>query len=141
MAEKIYLITQDDYKNGYIDIDGVRNWICPPLDAETEYMLAERFLGKPVYIKCLSCGTLPSNDVSYVAHGIADAKEIVDFGGTSCQEGNAKPLSLPFYNNSTYFCNLGVTHENIVIAAGSGMTDAELYTDTKVWVKYTKTTD
>lgn len=44
-------------------LDGVFSpweWVNPPLEPDTEYRTIERYAGKPVYIRLVSCGAFPS---------------------------------------------------------------------------------
>jgi hypothetical protein len=124
-------------------LNGVTEWINPPMAIGAEYRTTETFMGKPVYLKLLSCGALPSNDVKWVGHGITNMGYIVAYGGTTAHSNFAKVMSVPFYIDPTYYGHLSVTHENVVIATSAGVTasEAAAYSNTIVWVKYTKTTD
>lgn len=48
-------------------------WINPPMTLGVEYRTTERYLGKPVYVKVVDCGSCPANgykDIEYGADGI-----------------------------------------------------------------------
>lgn len=54
-------IKDDTYPSCYYRMmDGVREWINPPMLLGVEYRTTERWLGKPVYTKIVSFGTLPN---------------------------------------------------------------------------------
>lgn len=42
-------------------------WVNPPLELGVEYRTTERYLGKPVYVKAVECGTIPINSVKAVS--------------------------------------------------------------------------
>lgn len=115
-------------------------WENPKSEVGIEYRTTERFNGKPVYIKRLSCGVLKGG-LNWIGHGITNLREVVDFGGSAAKNGYSEVVSIPFHLSDTYYCNLSVTHENVVTATSSGVNDVAYYLNTQIWVKYTKTTD
>ena len=124
------------YFNGLWD---AWEWECPPLWLGTEYRTIEKYNSKPVYVKLIDCGGMPSASATKnQAHGISNMKYIVDFGGGMAQDG-AGAISLPFYFSNENQAHLSVTNESIVIVSGSN--NLTNYNDVLVWVKYTKSTD
>lgn len=120
----------------YRSVDGVTEWINPPMIAGTEYRTTERWGGKPVYIKMLSCGAMPNkNTTRNVGHGISNMEYIVDFGGVMTRDGSGA-ISLPYYFASENQAWISVTNENFVIVSGSN--DISSYNDVRLWIKYTK---
>lgn len=111
----------------------------PELISGTEYLTAERFNNKPVYIKQISCGAMPSsNATKNVYHNAENVEYIVDFGGCMTVDGTGA-ISLPYYFSSSNRAYLSVTNTDFVIISGSNNLSG--YTDVRVWFKYTKTTD
>jgi len=47
-------------------------WIAPPMELDTEYLLAEKYRGKDVYCKCMANGT--NNSTSIAAGGTGTAE-------------------------------------------------------------------
>jgi hypothetical protein len=50
----------------YRMVDGEKEWVNPPMLSDTEYRTAERWMGKPVYVKIVPFGTLPNATAAYV---------------------------------------------------------------------------
>ena len=114
-------------------------WENPRMTVGVEYRTTEQFDGKPVYIKRLSAGSMPSASATKrQGHGIENMAYIVDFGGCMTKDG-AGAISLPYYFAAENWARLSVTNEDFVIVSGSN--DVSAYNDVRVWVKYTKTTD
>ena len=117
----------------YRTVDGVNEWVNPPMVLETEYRTAERHNGKAVYKKAVSVGTLPATGSKNTAHKIYQAMEMVGFdlfvdNGTIVQQ-------FPFLNVSGgAVAKVHVTDTNIVINV---MSDASTYTGVAV-LRYTK---
>ena len=53
----------------YRMVDGVKEWINPPMASGVEYRTTERWQGKPVYTKIISFGKLPNAASAYVNWG------------------------------------------------------------------------
>lgn len=113
---------------------GPIEWVNPPMELGTEYRTTERFLGKPVYVKVVDCGTIPAQGTHKDLIFSPDASAIVSVAAYSPIRGN----TLPYYDTN------GVRYS----IAGSGKTVmiwnySESMLDTNVYalVKYTKTTD
>ena len=58
----------------YRTVDGVTEWINPPMEAGAEYRTTERYLGKVVYVKLYDCGTATNGKV--VANGLGNYKVV-----------------------------------------------------------------
>lgn len=54
----------------YRTVDGVTEWVNPPLELGKEYRTTERYLGKPVYVKVIDCGNMPNNSKKIVCANI-----------------------------------------------------------------------
>ena len=55
----------------YRMVNGIKEWINPPMTPGVEYRTTERFDGKAVYAKRIYFGYLPNNATANVAHGIS----------------------------------------------------------------------
>ena len=118
---------------------GEWEWDNPALYAGIEYRTTERFRGEPVYVKLVDCAGMPSaNNTKTVDHGITPIRYIVDFGGYMMPE-NMNVIALPYRFSSTNYAYLSVDSKKIQLE--SGATDLAAYTDVKVWIKYTKSTN
>lgn len=60
------------YNNGW----GEWEWLNPPMTFGVEYRTTERYMGKPVYAKCVNYGYITAGEHS-IAHGIESIDEIV----------------------------------------------------------------
>ena len=70
-------IESTDYPGCYYrTVDGATEWINPPMVYSAEYRTAERFNGKPVYIKAVKHGSLASGSQT-IAHGISGIDEVI----------------------------------------------------------------
>lgn len=69
-------------------------WVNPPMQLGVEYRTTERWIGKPVYVKAVDCGTLPNNDSKTVSAGVSgyfrpveiEARRPIDGGGQVVQK-------------------------------------------------------
>lgn len=61
----------------YHEIDGVEEWINPPMKAGVEYRTIERFQNKPVFIKYINYGSLPAEgEEKTVSTGLAKTYKV-----------------------------------------------------------------
>lgn len=126
-------------------IDGVTEWINPPLELGEEYRTIERYNGKPVYCKLVNFGSLPNETVKYIAHGISNIDDIVLVSGSA--KNGSSVVYIPsatgdtYVNSSPYIVGLvwacGATETNVYIVTNANRTS---WTG-KILMKYTKTTD
>lgn len=118
----------------YRNVDGVIEWINPPMVIGTEYKTTERYKNKPVYTKAVSCGNFPSSGSSKsIAHG-ADATQIVRCSG--CIDNRD---TLPFYDPEKGEIRIDSSKINIKICVVSWKSSADITTLTataQIW--YTK---
>ena len=68
-------------------------WVNPPMQLGVEYRTTERYLGKPVYVKCFDFGPLPNATMKTSPHGIANVDTCVRCYG-SLTSGDKR--SLPY---------------------------------------------
>lgn len=114
----------------YRMIDGVTEWVNPPMMIGIEYRTTERYLGKPVYVKVVDFGPGANNAEKSVEHGARNAI-VIDYGGYA-KRGNGE-LSVPWKTNST----LSASDTVIVMTSNANYSGYNVY----VWIKYYKTTD
>lgn len=113
---------------------GAWEYVNPPMYLGVEYRTTERYLGKPVYVKVVDCGTIA--DGKQVAHGISNMNRCLSFMGV--RAGEPMPQ---IYNHSlndawtSYVMTVDTT--NIILACGSSAAGANC----QVTLKYIKTTD
>lgn len=114
----------------YRMIDGVTEWVNPPMMIGIEYRTTERYLGKPVYVKVVDFGAGANKTEKSVEHGARNAT-VIDYGGYA-DSGNGE-LSVPWSTHST----LSVSNTVILMTADANYSGYHVY----VWIKYYKTTD
>ena len=103
-------------------------WANPPMELGVEYRTMERYLGKPVYVKAVSFGTLPANSKKAVAHGIDNLAQVLAYSGA------VGYWAWPTVPN---VIDIQFTPTNIEIT-----TDADLSGyETSMILKYSKSTD
>lgn len=127
------------------EIDGVVEWLNPPMELGVEYRTVKRHCGKPVYTKAFDFGALPSTNIKTVSTGITNGEWVV-----SCAARTSNGISLP-YRSKTGIANLtgglsgaiynimlqDINVNNVTIA-----TSYDLSSLSAVFVlEYTKTTD
>ena len=122
--------SNDNIPAGYEETDNPNNY------STTETKIGTWVDGKPLYRKIINFGVCPNNTTKGVDHNISNLKRIIHlsgFGGSNQNKGgvtlphaSANPIAL--YANDT---------QVVVIA----YQDASGYTQTYIWVEYTKTTD
>ena len=108
-------------------------WQNPPMDVDVEYRTTERYQGKPVYVKCISVGVLPSNAQSKTAHGITDSKNFVALWGHS----GRYYFPTQWNADSIGTINIYATSTNVFVKTTAAWDNYVAY----VTIKYTKTTD
>lgn len=122
-------------------------WINPPMSIGVEYRTVERYLGKPVYIKLVNCGTFaaPGTVKTVTFDDTGTLSRLVDFGG-EVSEGNSV-WAIPTFLFGVSYEDSSIIQAEPRIMSGNGI--IYLYTKTRdltsntsyVWVKYTKKTD
>ena len=121
-----------DYPGCYYRmVDGVTEWINPPMHLGVEYRTTERYLGKPVYVMAVDYGPLPNTTTKDVEHGIANIENVISAGGTISNGG-----TIPYHTDWTNI-DVGANTYAIFIKTGSDQSDKTAVT----WIAYTKTTD
>lgn len=66
-------VESTDYPGCYYRmVDGVTEWVNPPMILGVEYRTTDRYLGKPVYIRTLDFGALPNNTMKDISLGYVD---------------------------------------------------------------------
>lgn len=106
----------------------------PPMKLGIEYRTTERYLGKPVYVKLLDCGTIPAQGTHKDLVVSPDVSSIISVSAYSSMRGT----TFPYYDAN------GVRYA----IAGSGKTvmiwnysEPLMNTNASALIKYTKVTD
>lgn len=82
----------------YRMVDGVKEWINPPMVVGVEYRTTERFNGKPVYVKAVDMGKLPAANAKItIPYVSVTATPIIGFAVTS----DRKMIPSVYYSAST----------------------------------------
>ena len=139
IAKKMDATESTDYLGCYYrTVDGVKEWLNPPMNLGVEYRITERHLGNPVYVKLVDCGALPNSASKSIS--ISDDTTVRCFDvltGT-----NSSGMVLP----TACFGGLNLNREVAITANSNSIYivtnfDGSSYTKTYVLVKYYKTTD
>ena len=80
--------------------DGAIEWFYPPMELGVEYRTAERFKGKPVYVKLLEMDTMPNAAFGYMPYATAASTEVVSLSANAIRISDGFTRSLPFFDNS-----------------------------------------
>lgn len=112
-------------------------WSNPPMELGVEYRTTERYLGKPVYVKTVDCGTPQTNTTWATPHGISGVKNFI----------SATAQSGVYIANGIFKGSEGLGGDSITIATDPTNIHISTY---GYWttsehaialLKYTKTTD
>ena len=94
------MIESDDHPGCYYRMaDGEQEWLNPPLENMQEYRTADRFDGKPVYIKRIDLGNLPNASNDSIPHGLS---KITFISAETIARATDSTLcqTFPFFNNA-----------------------------------------
>lgn len=125
-------------------------WVNPPMILGTEYRTTERYLGKPVYVKVVDCGSAPSNSLKKIDTGLDYTVIDRRLTPTGNMYANSNDnFSIPCESTNVAGENLNITHgtyrgsENVRQDAIFIYTTSTTLTGYTVYavLKYTKTTD
>lgn len=122
--------------HGNVTINGVDT------DNLLEYSMAEKKIGywidgKPLYKKTINFGALPNSTTKGVAHNIQNLKRVVKlegFAGSSLHNGG---ITLP-HSTDTNPIALYIDNTDVRVLT---LIDDSVYTESYVYIYYTKTTD
>lgn len=110
-------------------------WSNPPMELGVEYRTTERYLGKPVYVKVVDCGTIPAQGTHKDLVFSPDAQSIVSVSAYSPQRGN----TLPYYDaNGVKYSIAGSGGQSVIIWNYS---ESLMDTNVHALIKYIKITD
>lgn len=131
LQKKVDGLESTDYPGCYYrTVDGVVEWLNPPMLLGVEYRTTERYLCKPVYVKAVDFGGIPSSypDASSkdVEHGIANVDLVISCNATEsngCTIGNENIWVRADRTKITMWSRVGTSNTATVL------------------LKYTKTTD
>ena len=106
----------------------------PPIELGIEYRTTERYLGKPVYVKLVDCGTLPAQGTHKDLVFSPDVDSIVSVTAYSPIRGN----TLPYYDANGVRCSITGSGSTVMIWNYS---EPLMDTNVRALIKYTKTTN
>lgn len=117
----------------YRTVDGVTEWLNPPMMTGIEYRTTERYLGKPVYVKSYQIGSLPNASSADIPYGVANLNRVV-----SCWGNTNTGMVLPNVSAiSTHMITLVTSADYLRVTTGIDRSALSAV----VTLKYTKTTD
>ena len=130
------MVESSDYPNCYYhEVDGVTEWLNPPMVLGTEYRTAERYKNKPVYTKAINFGSLPNGTQKTVSTGLSKSCEIREFTffvkGTDSDGVFVSPTTDFGTTNSVWLSH------NLTKITFTATTDASADSGTAI-LKYTK---
>ena len=111
-------------------------WVNPPMITGVEYRTTERYNGKPVYVKIVDCGKMPSATTITIDPGVENILYRISVGAMmyySIDDTWTLPLNNGTHDASCWFNNKGIN----VRSAQTGLSAYTCYAT----IKYTKKTD
>lgn len=121
-------------------VNGVTEWVNPPLTVGVEYRTTKRFTGKPVYAKTIEFGAMPAATAASVNVTGLSAEYVVSALGVM-SSGRAFPYSTTHstFGSVSLFANAPTAAGSVGVRVE---TTADLSAHTGyVTLEYTKTTD
>lgn len=113
---------------------GEWEYLNPPMELGTEYRTTERYLGKPVYVQVVDCGTIPAQGTHKDLPLPSDTNSIVSINAYSPMRGD----TLPCYDANGVRYSITTSGTTIMIWNYS---ESLMDTNVRALIKYTKTTD
>ena len=123
----------------YREVDGVVEWVNPPMIPAEEYRTTERYFGKPVYVKVVGCGAGPSNGQKTIAHNVSNIDRLIH---ASAEAINSAGVAYPWGTylvaySGAIILGISANNTNIYLYAND---DRSEYTVCGT-LKYTKSTN
>ena len=118
----------------YRMVNGVQEWLNPPMELGVEYKTAERYLGKSVYVKTIECAITTAGTTTTIAHGIENIDRISRCDGRR----GGYPLPDTYRSDSSWNCSIdGVDSTSIRIYAGSSISTGSQFICSIYYIKNT----
>lgn len=121
----------------YRTVDGVTEWINPPMAVGVEYRTTERWQNSAVYVKAVDCGSLPNTDLKAISTGIP-ATQVVSFQVSVLSASGGRHM-MPIISSE-----FAVQARAVILSSGvlqiKTSIDMSGYTATAI-IKYTKLQD
>ena len=137
IADKKGTTESTDYPGCYYrTVDGVREWINPPMAWDVEYRTTERYNSKPVYVKSMGLGTMPAaSTLKSVSFGTG-TEVAIDVTGR--MEYDSDTYTIPFdRGNGTSAAIFAKSSQICLLSGANSIASYNVY----AVVKYIKTTD
>lgn len=108
---KLPAIESADHPGCYYRIvDGVYEWLNPPLEVGAEYRTTERLNSKPVYTKSIDCGYAPNTGVKFIDSGVQLYGVNIIF---SVSGYTSAGTPIPYYNDSGQTIDISFVNTSI----------------------------
>lgn len=134
IAKRAPAIESADYPGCYYRIvNGVTEWLNPPLLLDVEYRTTERCLDKPVYVRMINAGTFPSSGYKSVTISLNNLQQIIRATGSM-----KNSTRLPWGYDGNHLQEVYVEKTQIILYS---LSPGFAYGDTYVSVYYIKSTD
>lgn len=119
----------------YRTVDGVTEWINPPMEAGVEYRTTERYQAKPVYARSVNFGMLPHTTTKTVSFSY-EPITLVSLAGAAANGAEANIFPIVFSAGLVAFAYVGLSDavNNVTVRT---LQDLSSYTAVFT-VKYTK---
>lgn len=122
-------VEHPDYPGCYYrTVDGVTEWLNPPMEVGVEYRTAERWNGSPVYTKLIDFGAMPAATMKAVKHNLGSTQIVRYWAQVS--DGTALP-----YNDGNVIVNASCNYTSLIIVSNI---DQSTTNTAKFQVWYTK---
>lgn len=121
----------------YRIVNGVNEWVNPPMQTGIEYRTTERWKGKPVYQRVFYVAALPHTSVLAIKSGVT-WDEVISIAGYAIDSTMTKRYSFPVYIESSTVPNAVITYVDkdgtIFVQTSSDMRAFQTY----IILKYVK---
>lgn len=127
-----------NFQNGIIPINDTNLNVIQEISvySTNELEIGKWIDGKPLYRKVISFGALPNDTTKSVAHNISNLKRVVKLEGFAGSSQNLGGITLPHATATPTALYADTTNVNVKTTS-----DATVYTETYIYIYYTKSTD
>lgn len=127
-----------NFQNGIIPINDTNLNVIQEISvySTNELEIGKWIDGKPLYRKVISFGALPNDTTKSVAHSISNLKRVVKLEGFAGSSQNLGGITLPHATATPTALYADTTNVNVKTTS-----DATVYTETYIYIYYTKSTD
>lgn len=127
-----------NFQNGIIPINDTNLNVIQEISvySTNELEIGKWIDGKPLYRKVISFGALPNNTTKSMAHNISNLKRVVKLEGFAGSSQNLGGITLPHATSNP----IALYADDLTVSVKTS-SDATAYTETYIYIYYTKSTD